>query len=193
MGVDCTGDFFRKKAIEKTILRILRPSAFLHSLGQSRRFRDAPKESGCLPITDIRRQRLKHHDVTKVGGHRSHRVITTHSDHPARRRIFSTLAEIAGSWIAGATERDRTCMTQPFPKTVRALYRGYSGCTFYRFTDNDAAVSNIERQRHEICNSGHGSPTQSYQSFRSGGTGSSFSPMLAKTQTGSENQDRLPE
>jgi MFS transporter, putative metabolite:H+ symporter len=32
MGVDCTGDFFRKKAIEKTILRILRPSAFLHSL-----------------------------------------------------------------------------------------------------------------------------------------------------------------
>ena len=30
--------------------------------GQSRRFRDAPKESGCLPITDIRRQRLKHHD-----------------------------------------------------------------------------------------------------------------------------------
>src|SRR5882762_6915032 len=32
--------------------------------------------------------------------------------------------------------------------------------TFYRFTNNDAAVRNIERQRHEICNSGHG-PTYS--------------------------------
>jgi hypothetical protein len=35
--VDCTGKLFRKKAIEKTILRILRPSAFSHSLGQERK------------------------------------------------------------------------------------------------------------------------------------------------------------
>src|ERR1035441_10785224 len=73
---------------------------------QSRRFRDAPKESGRLQITDISRQRLKHHDVTKVGGHPSHRVITTHSDHPARRRTFPTRSHrgVAGSWIIGATE-----------------------------------------------------------------------------------------
>jgi hypothetical protein len=56
--------------------------------------------------------------------------------------------------------------------------------TFYRSTNNDAAVSNIERQCHEICNSGYGSPTQSYQSLRSRGTGSnlpgaySWSPLL---------------
>jgi hypothetical protein len=144
--------------------------------GQSRRFRDAPKESGCLPITDIRRQHLKHHDVTKVGGHPSHRVITTHSDHPARRRLsqYGRIVEIARGWIASATERDRTCMAQHFPKTVRTLYRGCRAWTFYRFTDNDAAVGNIERQRHEICNSGHGSPAQSYQSLRSGGTGSNL-------------------
>src|SRR5258708_12508472 len=37
VGVDCTDNFFRKKAIEKTILRILRPSAFSHSLGQKRK------------------------------------------------------------------------------------------------------------------------------------------------------------
>jgi hypothetical protein len=40
-------------------------------------------------------------------------------------------------------------MTQYFPKTLRTLYRGCRGCTFYRFTNNDAAVSNIERQRHK--------------------------------------------
>src|ERR1700730_3092122 len=56
--------------------------------------------------------------------------------------------------------------------------------TFYRSTNNDAAFSNIERQCHEICNSGYGSPTQSYQSLRSRGTGSnlpgaySWSPPL---------------
>ena len=32
VGVDCTDNFFRKMAIEKTILRIVRPSAFSHSL-----------------------------------------------------------------------------------------------------------------------------------------------------------------
>jgi hypothetical protein len=42
--------------------------------------------------------------------------------------------------------------------------------TFYRSTNNDAAFSNIERQCHEICNSGYGSPTQSYQSLRSRGS-----------------------
>ena len=36
MGVDCTANFFRKKAIEKTILRILCPSAFSHSLDPQR-------------------------------------------------------------------------------------------------------------------------------------------------------------
>ena len=30
----------------------------MSEMGQSGRFRDAPKESGCLPVTDIRRQRL---------------------------------------------------------------------------------------------------------------------------------------
>ena len=47
--------------------------------------------------------------------------------------------EIADSRIASAAERDRTCMTQHFPKTVRTLYRGCRAWTFYRFTDNDAA------------------------------------------------------
>jgi hypothetical protein len=65
-------------------------------------------------------------------------------------------------------------MAQHFPKTVRTHYRGCRAWTFHRFTNNDAAVSNIERQRHEICNSGHGSPSQSYQSLRSGGTGSNL-------------------
>jgi hypothetical protein len=32
VGVDCTDNFFRKTAIEKTILRIVRPSAFSHGL-----------------------------------------------------------------------------------------------------------------------------------------------------------------
>jgi hypothetical protein len=45
VGVDCTGNFFRKKTIEKTILRILRPSAFSHSLGQKRTFRDVRRMS----------------------------------------------------------------------------------------------------------------------------------------------------
>jgi hypothetical protein len=65
-------------------------------------------------------------------------------------------------------------MAQDFPKTLRTLYRGCRGWTVYWFTDNDAAVSNIERQCHEICNSGHGSPSQSYQSLRSAGTASNF-------------------
>ena len=55
--------------------------------------------------------------------------------------------EIAGSWITSAAERDRAGIAQHFPKTVRTLYRGCGTWTFYRFTDNDAAVSNIERQR----------------------------------------------
>jgi len=46
-----------------------------------------------------------------------------------------------------------------WPNTFSKDLAHYCGCrawTFYRFTNNDAAVSNIERQRHEICNSGHG-------------------------------------
>jgi hypothetical protein len=39
VGVDCTDNFFRKKAIEKIILRILRLSAFSHSLDPKRTFR----------------------------------------------------------------------------------------------------------------------------------------------------------
>jgi hypothetical protein len=39
--------------------------AFFDSIGQSRRFRDVPKQSGCLPITDIRRQHLKQYDITR--------------------------------------------------------------------------------------------------------------------------------
>jgi len=58
------------------------------------------------------------------------------------------------SWIASAAECDRACMAQP--KTLRTLYRGCRAWTFYRFTNNNAAIRNIERQRHEICNSGHG-------------------------------------
>ena len=82
--------------------------------------------------------------------------------HVAELSQHGRIVEIAGSRITSAAERDRTCMTQYFPKTLRTLYRGCRAWTFYRFTNNDAAVSNIERQRHEICNSGHGSPTQSY-------------------------------
>jgi len=36
VGVDCTDNFIRKKAIEKTILRMLRPSEFSHSLDPNR-------------------------------------------------------------------------------------------------------------------------------------------------------------
>ena len=35
-------------------------------------------------------------------------------------------------------------MTQYFPKTLRTHYRGCGTWTFYRFTNNDAAVGNIE-------------------------------------------------
>lgn len=40
--------------------------------------------------------------------------------------------------------------------TLRTLYRGCRGWTFNGFTNNDAAVSNIEWQRNEIRSSGHG-------------------------------------
>jgi hypothetical protein len=40
MGVDCNGEFFRKKAIKETILRILRPSA-LQSLAHLRQINRA--------------------------------------------------------------------------------------------------------------------------------------------------------
>src|ERR1700684_156865 len=94
--------------------------------------------------------------------------------HVAKLSQHSGVVKVADSWIASATERDRACMAQDFPKTLRTLYRGCRGWTFYWFTDNDAAVSNVERQCHEICNPGHGSPSQSYQSLRSAGTASNF-------------------
>src|ERR1019366_397339 len=53
MGVDCTGNFFRKKAIEKTNLRILRPSAFSHSLGQKLTSAPTIGMSDLPPIADI--------------------------------------------------------------------------------------------------------------------------------------------
>jgi hypothetical protein len=46
-------------------------------------------------------------------------------------------------------------MAQYLPKTLRTLYRGCGASTLNGFTNNDAAVSNIKRQSHEICNSGH--------------------------------------
>jgi hypothetical protein len=45
MGVDCNGEFFRKKAIKETILRILRPSA-LQSLAHLRQINRALLTSG---------------------------------------------------------------------------------------------------------------------------------------------------
>jgi hypothetical protein len=47
-------------------------------------------------------------------------------------------------------------MTKYFPKTLSTLYRGCRAWTFNGFTNNDVAVRNINRQHHEICNSGHG-------------------------------------
>src|SRR5258706_7386412 len=85
--------------------------------------------------------------------------------HVADLSQHSRIAELAGRWITSATERNRACMAQYFPKTFCTLYRGCRACTFNGFTNNDAAVSNVEWQRHEISNSGHGlTPTQSYQS-----------------------------
>jgi hypothetical protein len=43
--------------------------------GQSRRFRDAPEESGSPPITDIRRQHLRLEGVTVSAA-------TVSADHP---------------------------------------------------------------------------------------------------------------
>jgi hypothetical protein len=52
--------------------------------------------------------------------------------HVAEFSKHGRIVEIAGSWITSATERDRTCMTQYFPKTLRTLYRGCGVWTFYR-------------------------------------------------------------
>jgi hypothetical protein len=79
--------------------------------------------------------------------------------HDAELSQHGRAVEIAGRRITGAAERDRTGMAQYFPKTLRTFYRGCGAWTFYGFTNNYVAVRNIEWQRHEICNSGHGSPT----------------------------------
>jgi hypothetical protein len=71
--------------------------------------------------------------------------------HVAELSQHSCIAEIAGRRITCATERDRTCMAQYLPKALRTLYRGCGT----GFTNNDAAVSNIKRQCHEVCNPGH--------------------------------------
>jgi hypothetical protein len=81
--------------------------------------------------------------------------------HVAEFSQHSGIVEFASGGITSSAECDRTGMAQYLPKTLRALYRGCGAWTFYRFTDNDGTVSNIERQRHEICNSGHGSPITS--------------------------------
>src|SRR6266851_6615764 len=75
MGVDCTDNFFRKKAIEKTILRILRPSAFSHSLGHSATYRSIHVMSVLGPIADYfvanwqRRFKPTRHHVAGAGNH----------------------------------------------------------------------------------------------------------------------------
>jgi hypothetical protein len=38
---------------------------------------------------------------------------------------YGRIAEVARGGIASATERDRACMAQHFPMTVRTLYRGH--------------------------------------------------------------------
>jgi hypothetical protein len=68
--------------------------------------------------------------------------------HVAELPQHGRIAEVAGSWIVGAAERNRARMAPHFPKTLRTLYRGYR--TVNRFTNDDAAVSDIERQRHEM-------------------------------------------
>jgi hypothetical protein len=46
-------------------------------------------------------------------------------------------------------------MTQYFAQAFRTPYRGCGAWALDGFTDNNAAVSNIERQGNEIGNSGH--------------------------------------
>jgi hypothetical protein len=104
--------------------------------------------------------------------------------HVAELLQDSRIAEIAGRWITSATKRDRSRMAQYFPKTLRTPYRSGRAWTFYRFTNDDAAVSNIEWQRDEICNSF--TPTQSYKSFRSRG-GSSNLPRAQQFETAACN------
>jgi hypothetical protein len=64
------------------------------------------------------------------------------------------IVEITCGRITGAAKRDCACMSQYFPKTLRTFYRDCRASM--GFTNNDTAVSNIERQRHEICDFGHG-------------------------------------
>src|ERR1700724_998848 len=50
---NCTGNFCRKKANEKTILGILGSRTFSHSLGHSRRFGDVRVSSAFPLIADV--------------------------------------------------------------------------------------------------------------------------------------------
>ena len=81
--------------------------------------------------------------------------------HVAELSQHSRIAEIAGRRITGATECDCTGMTQYLAQAFGTPNRDRRVWTLDGFTDNNAAVSNVERQRNEISNSGHSrvSPT----------------------------------
>jgi hypothetical protein len=72
--------------------------------------------NGILGLNDVergpRQSRGRHSQSTQIIRH-----IAELSQH-------SRIPEVSGSWIASATKRDRTCVTQHFPKTFRPLYRG---------------------------------------------------------------------
>ena len=68
--------------------------------------------------------------------------------HIAALSQHSRIAEVARIAKSPVRLNATACMAQHFPKTLRTLYRGCGAKTFYWFTNNDAAVSNIERQRH---------------------------------------------
>jgi hypothetical protein len=65
--------------------------------------------------------------------------------HVAELSQNSRIAEIAGRWVTSTAERDRSRVAQYSPKTLRTPYRSGRAWTFYWLTDDDAAVSNIER------------------------------------------------
>ena len=63
--------------------------------------------------------------------------------HVAELSQHGRIAEIAGCRMTCAAERDRACMPQDFPKTLRTLYRHCRACAFKGFANNDRAFSNI--------------------------------------------------
>ena len=75
--------------------------------------------------------------------------------HVAELPQHDCITKIAGRRITSATERDRTGMTQYFPKTLSTRYRGCRAWAFNGFTSNNAVVGGIERQGNEIADSGY--------------------------------------